>query len=243
VTTSRTAATTAGAVGRALAVLQCLGRSAGPARLAEISRETGLPKSTAHRMLATLEAEGAVRRVHGGFLLGDSIRRLSCGGQQTGRDTLRRLLMPHVAELYEATRLPTSLAVLDELTMVCLVTLYPRALAGPVLRTADRAPAHHTALGRLLLAYRPAATAADPQVPRLEAELARIRQVGVAYHADEQSGGLAGVAVPVTGRPAEVAALGLNGQESELKSAELLYLLRRTAHEARLTLRRHLHGR
>ncbi|HEX2314522.1 MAG TPA: helix-turn-helix domain-containing protein [Thermomonospora sp.] len=223
----------AGAIGRAMAVLDCVGGRSGPTSLAEISRRTGLPKSTVHRLLGTLESQGAVRRASTGYVLGETIKRLSDGGETARRDSLRHLLMPHVAELYEATRLPTSLAVLDGQTVVRLVTLYPRTMAGPVLRSADRTPAEDTALGRLLLAYRPAQVA-------LDADLVRIRRAGIAFQDEEQPGGMAGMAVPVAARPADgVAAIGLAGPAGELVGTGIEALLRRTALDARLTLRRH----
>lgn len=222
-----------GAIGRAMTVLTCLGRRAAPTSLAEISRHTGLPKSTVHRLLATLEGQGAVRRAGAGYVLGEAIRRLSDGAETAHRDALRHLLMPHIAELYEATRLPTSLAVLEGHSVVCLATLYPRTRSGPVPHDTGRVPADRTALGRLLLAYRPGAVTLEP-------ELARIRREGIAFLGQEPSGGLAGMAVPVAAWPDRgVAAIGLTGRSGELTGAGVERLLRRAALEARLTLRRH----
>lgn len=223
----------AGAIGRAMTVLNCLGRRAAPTSLAEISRRTGLPKSTVHRLLGTLEGQGAVRRAGAGYVLGEAIRRLSDGVETAHRDALRHLLMPHIAELYEATRLPTSLAVLDGHSVVRLVTLYPRTPGGPVPHGTGRVPADRTALGRLLLAYRPEPAALEP-------ELVSIRRAGIAFLGREPAGGLAEMAVPVAAWPdREVAAIGLTGRSGELARTGVERLLRRTALEARLTLRRH----
>lgn len=229
-----------GAIDKAMLVLDCVSRRNTPVKLSEIARQTGLPKSTVHRLLATLEAHGALRRMKVGYVLGDMIRRLCDGGAAPTRDGLRRLLMPHVAELYEATHLPTSLAVLDELTVVCLITIYPRTFAEPVLHGPERIPAHRSALGRLLLAYSPGAPAWAPGAPRgLEPELAGIRATGIAQHPEEHLGGMAGMAVPVTDRAAGVAAIGIAAPAGDRLGAEMETMLRRTAHEAYLTLRRH----
>ncbi|MGH3390819.1 MAG: IclR family transcriptional regulator [Actinomadura sp.] len=222
-----------GAVDKAMLVLDCVSRRA-PIKLSDIARQTGLPKSTVHRLLSVLELNGALQRVRIGYVLGDTIRRLSEGGDEPRRDTLRRVLMPHVAELYEATRLPTSLAVLDGLTVVCLITLYPRNLAAPVLRSPQRVPVHRTALGRLLLAYSPAAPL---QLP--DGELARIRRKGIAFHPEEHISGMAGIAAPITDLHSGVAAIGVAGPLEQLGGSEIEPLLRRTAHEALLTLKRH----
>lgn len=231
-----------GAIDKAMLVLECVSRRNAPAKLSEIARSTGLPKSTVHRLLATLEAHGALRRMNVGYVLGDMIRRLSDGGAGTTptRDALRRLLMPHVAEVYEATHLPTSLAVLDELTVVCLITIYPRSLAEPVLHSSERIPAHRTALGRLLLAYSPPACAGARHAHRpVERELAGIRAAGIACHPEEHLGGMTGMAVPITDRFTGVAAIGIAGPAGEPMGADVEAMLRRTAHEAYLTLRRH----
>lgn len=223
-----------GAVDKAMLVLDCVSRRA-PIRLSDIARQTGLPKSTVHRLLSVLELNGALQRVRIGYVLGDTIRRLSEGsGDEPRREILRRVLMPHVAELYEATRLPTSLAVLDGLTVVCLITLYPRSLAAPVLRSPQRIPAHRSALGKLLLAYNPAAPL---QLP--EGELARIRRRGIAVNIEEHIAGMAGMAAPIADLHGGVAAIGIAGLPEQLNGNDVESLLRRTAHEALLTLKRH----
>ncbi|WP_198679248.1 IclR family transcriptional regulator [Thermomonospora amylolytica] len=220
----------AGPIGRAMTVLGCLGARPSPLSLAEIARRTGLPKTTVHRLLAALQAQGAVRRTPAGYVLGEAVRRWSDGAETAHRDALRHLLTPHVTELYEATRLPASLAVLDGDSVVHLVSLYPRSMADQAPHRAARVPAARTALGRLLLAYRP-----GPGEP--EPELLRIRRDGIAFLGGGPSGGPAEVAVPVAARPDRgMVALGLAGGLID-PGAE--GLLRRTALEARLTLRRH----
>jgi IclR family transcriptional regulator, acetate operon repressor len=225
--------TSLGAIDKAMLVLACVSRRA-PIKLSDIARQTGLPKSTVHRLLSVLEMNGALQRARTGYVLGDMIRRLSEGNDEPRRDTLRRVLMPHMAELYETTRLPTTLAVLDGLTVVCLLTLYPRNLAAPVLRSPQRIPVHRSALGRLLLAYSPAAPL---QLP--EGELARIRRRGIAFNPEEHISGMAGIAAPVTDLHSGVAAIGIAGPPEQLGGTEIEPLLRRTAHEALLTLKRH----
>jgi DNA-binding IclR family transcriptional regulator len=213
-------------------VLDCVGRR-GPIKLSDIARRTRLPKSTVHRLLAVLEMHSGVRRVGVGYVLGDMTRQFSAGGDSPHHTALRQVLMPHVAELYEATRLPTSLAVLDELTVVCLVTLYPRSLASPVLRSPERIPVHRTALGKVLLAYSPV----GPQRPP-DPELARIRTSGIAFNPQEHIAGMAGIAAPVVD-PSGLAAIAVAGPTEQLSGTDIEPLLRRTAHEAVLTLRRH----
>jgi DNA-binding IclR family transcriptional regulator len=225
-----------GSIGKAMAMLNCVGGHGAPITLSAVARQTGLPKSTVHRLLALLEAYGAVRRVSHGYVLGETIRRLA-GGEGARREALRRALMPHLAELYEAIHLSTSLAVLDELTVACLVTIYPRNLAGQVLRTAERAPAHRTALGRVLLAYSPVPSPRPAEYDGpTEGELATIRTEGIAMTYES---GVHGLAVPVGDLSTGISAIGVAGPAGEFDPITAETLLRRTAFDATRTQRRH----
>jgi DNA-binding IclR family transcriptional regulator len=241
-----------GAVGKAMLVLQCFSRCRVPVRLAEITRRTGLAKSTVHRLLAILEAHNAVRRVNTGYVIGEAIRQLSDESRGAHWADLRRIIMPYLADLYEATHLATTLAVLHDFAAVSLVTIYPRSLAGPVLRSSERAPVHCTAIGKLLLAYALPAAPLPPgdrwlarygpntitRRPQLDAELARIQRDGIAYSREEYHQGLAALAVPVVDRYYGPLAIGVGGPTAEVNAADAEPLLRRTAHAASLTLRR-----
>lgn len=242
-----------GAVGKAMLVLQCFNRCRVPVRLAEITRRTGLAKSTVHRLLAILEEHHAVRRVNSGYVIGEAIRQLSDDTKATHRGELRRALMPYLTDLYEATHLATTLAIPFDFTAMALVTLYPRALAGTVLRTSDRMPLHCTAVGKVLLAYaQPAAPL--PQGDRwlvpfgpntitrrqqLDAELVRIQREGIAHSREEYIPGIVAMAVPILDRHYGSLAIGVGGTMAEVAAADPEALLRRTAHAASLGLRRY----
>jgi DNA-binding IclR family transcriptional regulator len=242
-----------GAVGKAMLVLQCFNRSRVPVRLAEITRRTGLAKSTVHRLLAILEEHNAVRRVNSGYVVGEAIRQLSDDNRGAHWPELRRVLMPYLTDLYEATHLVTTLVVPHEFAALALATLYPRSLAGPVLRISDRMPLHCTAVGKLLLAYAPPSAAlphgdrwlvrfASNTITRraqLDAELARIQRDGIAHSREEYVSGIAGMAVPILDRHYGPIALGVAGPPTEIGSADPEALLRRTAHAASLALRRY----
>jgi DNA-binding IclR family transcriptional regulator len=236
-----------GAVGKAMLVLQCFNRSRVPVRLAEITRRTGLAKSTVHRLLAILEEHNAVRRVNSGYVVGEAIRQLSDDNRGAHWPELRRVLMPYLTDLV------TTLAVPHEFSALALAMLYPRSLAGPVLRVSDRMPLHCTAVGKLLLAYAPP-SAALPQGDRwlvshaantitrraqLDAELARIQRDGIARSREEYVSGIAGMAVPILDRRYGPIAIGVAGPPAEIGSTDPEALLRRTAHAASLALRRY----
>lgn len=246
-------ATSLGAVGKAMLVLQCFNRCRMPVRLAEITRRTGLAKSTVHRLLAILETHNAVRRVNSGYVIGEAIRQLSDETRGAHWAELRRVAMPYLADLYEATHLPTTLAVLHDFAAMSLVTIYPRAHAGHVLRTSERAPVHCTAAGKLLLAYAQPAASPPPgdrwlvrygpntitRRPQFDAELARIQRDGIAYSREEYVQGIVGLAVPILDRQYGPLAIAVGGPAADVGAADPEPLLRRTAHAASLALRRY----
>ncbi len=90
---------------RALAVLRAV--AARPATMVEVANTTGLATSTAARLLATLDAEGAVRRADDGtYTVGPAIRALVEGASAPSAPVAAR---PHLerlaAELGEAVAL------------------------------------------------------------------------------------------------------------------------------------------
>jgi IclR family acetate operon transcriptional repressor len=90
------------AVERALALLSsvCSGEAA---TLTECARRTGLPASTALRLLRTLESEGFVSRDDaGGFRSGPTMIRL--GARSIGRHELARLAQPALERIGSRTR-------------------------------------------------------------------------------------------------------------------------------------------
>jgi DNA-binding IclR family transcriptional regulator len=227
-------------IGRALQILDDLGRRTTLTSLSAIARRTGLPKSTVHRLLGILEEDGAVERDRGLYRLGArSIGRAHAGDGRHER--LRRTVMPYLVDLYEHVDRSVSSAVLDNVTLVYLDTLHspgPGPLAVP---DDDATPACTTAAGLLLLAYArltgPALSEltgpAGTTPARLTAEFVRIRREGVAYSMEENVRGLVDVASPVTvatGRP--VAAMTVHGLAHGSDFAAVVAILRGRAYAA-----------
>ncbi len=209
------------AVDKALGILDLLesARSGGTS-LAEIADAANLPKPTAHRLLASLEARGYVHHAEAGrYTLGP--RLISLGQVAAAGSTLQSLARP----------------VLDRLVEVCGETVHLGVLHGDVLMYIDRrepqdvavrlatlpspmSTLHASASGKVLLAF------ADPAsveqvisagLPRytettlsdadaLRRELGRVRAQGYAINEQERFVGVRAVAVPVHRRDGTVAA-------------------------------------
>jgi DNA-binding IclR family transcriptional regulator len=239
-------------VEKSFVVLETVTAAERPVGVSELSRLTGLPKSTVHRILAILVDFGLVRRGQEGYHPG---RRLTgpAGPQADPRRTLlRERILPYLLDLYELTHETVQLATLQGAQVVQLDRLYGRRSAAAAARAIAAAPAHDTAIGRVLLAYAPldvqsrymadelggSGRATASTLDALETELLRIRKQGVAVVAQEGSAlGPRSAAAPVLGPDRQaVAAIAVTGSGHRVDARAVL-ALRRSAHEAALSVR------
>jgi DNA-binding IclR family transcriptional regulator len=81
------------AVDRSFRILDLLSRSPAPLGTSEVARRLRLAKSTAHGLLRSLEAVGAVEEVHRRYRLGPAVERLAAIGElrRRWRPVLQRL--------------------------------------------------------------------------------------------------------------------------------------------------------
>ena len=180
-------------LGRALTLLTAFRPGDAELTLAELARRTGLPKPTAHRMLAELAEWNVVERTPHGHPAGDAAVRARASSRplQLG---LREAAAPFLSDLFEATHETVHLAVPDGLDVVYVQKLPGRH--GPRIssRIGGRMPAYCTGVGKAMLAFAPperlaavVAAGLARRTPRtvvapglLAEELARIRERGVA---------------------------------------------------------------
>ena len=140
--------------GRLLGVLDAF---TGPQRrltLTEISRRTGLPMGTAHRLVGELVAWGALERDdRGRYQIG--LRLWEVAALAPRGPGLREIALPFLEDLYEATHQHVQLAVLDGLDVVYVERISARGAVGVRSRVGGRWPAHTTGVGLVLLAHAP----------------------------------------------------------------------------------------
>ncbi len=216
-----------------LAVLDALDGE--PVTIRELARRTGMSLASVHRIVVRLIEWGGLERVHGGVRPG--LRLFELG--QLVPSAMRETALPFMADLYEVTREVVSLAVLDGVDTVWIEQLSGR-LAPPVpSRVGGRLPAHVTAAGKVLLAFGPdivdmlalerhgPGTITDPAA--LRAELAAVRERGIAINREESRAGVLGVAAPVWRDGAVVAALALAVARRSRSSPETMAPAVRTA--------------
>lgn len=206
------------AIDRAFAVLDVLG--AGPLGVTEVAARTGLPKSTAARLLTTLVGLSAVEQVPGGtdYRLGPRLLALSAGLGAVR--TLTQVARPELEALAAETGEAAGLSVREGSTV-----RYIDQADSPqpvVVRdwTGTRLPLHPVSSGRVFLAaMAPAELDAalrgplERFTPATIVDSAALRRVmrevirdGVAWTADEYAEGITSVAAPVVDAAGEVVA-------------------------------------
>ena len=103
-------------LGRALTLLTAFRPGDAELTLAELTRRTGLPKPTVHRMLAELAEWNVVERTSHGIRLG--MRLFELGQLAPLQRGLREAAAPFLSDLFEATHETVHLAVPDGLDVV-----------------------------------------------------------------------------------------------------------------------------
>ena len=185
---------------RMFAILDTLAAQPDPVALKEISERTGLHPSTAHRILNDLAVARLVDRPHAGnYRLG--MRLLELGNLVKARLDVREAAMGPMRELHKLTHQPVNLSMRQGDEIVYVERTYSERSGMQVVRAVGgRAPLHLTSVGKLFLAHD------DPQrvrayatrtgltghtrnsitdLPRLERELALVRQSGCARDDEE----------------------------------------------------------
>jgi DNA-binding IclR family transcriptional regulator len=217
-------------VDRALAILELL---AGRPELGvtEIAAELGVHKSTAFRLVTTLEQHRLVEQLgeRGKYQLGFGLVRLA--GAATTRLDLAREALPVCRRLAAVLNETVNLAVRDGDAAVNVSQEQGAATVSIQNWIGHRTPLHATSSGKVLLAWmaedelapllagglKPYTSHTITEPGQLRAELGRVRERGWAATAEELEIGLNAVAAPVRGAEgAVVAALSVSGPSYRL---------------------------
>jgi DNA-binding IclR family transcriptional regulator len=189
---------------RAVLILDTLARH-GPSSLADLQRETELPRPTAYRLAVGLERQGVLARdPQGRFVLG---HRLAAWGAVAGRG-LPDAGRPVLARLADATGESAQLYVREGDHRVCVaVHERPSGLRDTVPLGAVL-PLDRGSGGKVLVAFA-ADSARFPYEPR---ELSEVRRRRWAASVGEREPGVASVSAPVfDGTGGVVAAVSVSG--------------------------------
>ena len=141
-------------VQKALRLLSTFSIESPELSLVELAHETGLSVSTAHRLLATLEAEGFVERVPGQTRYRLAIKVFRLGGIVLHRMELNTVGTPVLARLATETEDTTYLSVLSGDIVLCVGRVEGiRHSRSQFLAVGRHLPLHCGAASKVLLAY------------------------------------------------------------------------------------------
>lgn len=235
-------------VDRAITILEAMARE-GEVGVSEVAEELGVHKSTAFRLIGTLEARGLVERTYdrSRYRIGMGLVRIA--GASAAQVDVVTAARPMCQQLATETGETINVAVLAETS-----ALYVHQIAGagglqPHNWVGLSIPLHATSDGKVLLAY------LDPRevdglVSRLEPhtartitrrttlrrDLARIRERGYAVAVDEFEEGLSALAAPIRDAHGHVvASLSVSGSTYRMDAdtlADTVEPLLRAAAEA-----------
>ncbi|RFA19498.1 IclR family transcriptional regulator [Subtercola boreus] len=185
--------------------------------LTAIAERTGLPLSTAHRLVGEWVAWGGLSRDDDGrYSLG--LRLWELGTLAPPARNLRTIALPYLEDLFEATHEHVHLAILDGHDALYLEKLTGHDAVPIISRVGARLPLHSTGVGLVLLAFAPTAlineylasplagflpnTVTSPD--RLRRRLADIRTTGIAQMSEEMTPGSSSTAAPLHDRTGAV---------------------------------------
>ncbi|NYF16815.1 DNA-binding IclR family transcriptional regulator [Microbacterium sp. AK009] len=211
--------------------------------LSDISRRSGLPIATCHRIVGRLTEWGALERdTDGNYNIGLRLWEVaSLAPRSVG---LQRLARPYMQDLYETTGYASHLAIREGLELVSIERFQSprRQVRRP--QVGKRYPLHATAIGLVLLANAPDEVRAQVLAGELEAFTPRtftdpvvldrllddIRHTGYAVSDRQVDDVHIGVAAPVRGADKTVvAAVSLALTEQDVDGKNMIHLVRLTA--------------
>ena len=240
-----------GVIARVISILASFTPSRRDLSLNDLSRATGLPTSTVHRMVTELVKVRALDRgAGGGYRIG--LRLWEVGEQAQSVRSAVSIVAPFMQDLYEVAHENVQFAILDGHEALFIEKLFGPRSARVRSTRGGRLPLHATGVGKVLLAY------AGPELVdevvaaglerytaytlvtdrTLKRTLSEVRRTGLAYNHEEMDLGLVSVAAPLRDATETVAgALSIVGRLSRYQLRQLAPAVRTAAHSASRELR------
>ena len=196
---------------RGLRVLALFTRETPSLSLTEIKEAAELNKTTAFRIVSTLETTGYLERDPETKRYRLSLKVLQLGFTAVSSLEFRDIARPYLRQLSQDTDETVSLSVLDGMSVVYVDRVRRQQIVGVVLGIGSRIPAQCGSMGKVMLAHLPPEELAQrlnraltPCTPHsivdraaFEAELAQVREQGYALNDEELEIGLRAVAAPI----------------------------------------------
>ncbi|HZU17118.1 MAG TPA: IclR family transcriptional regulator [Candidatus Dormibacteraeota bacterium] len=240
-----------GGLVRGLELLRCFDDQNGALSLAELAHRVGATRSSVFRFVYTLEHLGYLRRDPATKRYQLTARVLELGYRALAALDLPQLAQPYLERLRDQTNGSAHLGVLDDAHVRYVGRAASRLTFASTIQIGSALPAHATAMGKVLLAWRDPCWLEDwlrrhplqafterthTDRDALLRELDGIRERGYAVSRGEYELGIEAVAAPLMGAGGEVvAAINVSGPESLAREGRLervlVPVLLETAHE------------
>jgi IclR family transcriptional regulator, acetate operon repressor len=218
---------------RALSLLAAVARSHDGLTLTELAQTVGLPPSTAHRLLTTLQQARFVRFDPVGHLWQVGVEAFVVGNAFARTRDVVMMARPQMRRLMEESGETVNLYVADEGgEAVCMAQVECRQLMRAIARPGGRVKMHCSGVGKAILAWLPErevgkvlerhglprVTERTLTVPKaLRADLELVRRRGYAVDDEEHAVGLRCVAAPILDEHgAPLAGLSVSGPTARI---------------------------
>ncbi|HEX9178753.1 MAG TPA: IclR family transcriptional regulator C-terminal domain-containing protein [Burkholderiales bacterium] len=233
---------------RGLQLLQRLGEAEGGVMLTDLAQTVGLPNSTTHRLLTTLEAMGFARQTPDLGLWQVGVEAFRVGNAFLRSRDIVEQARPHLYHLMEEAGETANLALLHEGRAVMVYQVECHEMMRMIVRIGGAVPMHASGVGKAMLAamsevevkavlHRHGLARHTPHTvdspARLAEEMAATRGRGFSIDDEEHAVGLRCAAAAILdeeGRP--LGAISISGPAARLSRERLLELGARVAREA-----------
>lgn len=222
---------------RGLAILEVLAESRKGLTLSILTHRVGLPKSSVHSLLLTLERTGYLHRneATGRYLFGTKL--FSLATKAISRLELKEEALPSLVSLARESGLTVHMAIPERGAAILIEKIDPPGLIRLATWPGKQMDLHCTGVGRALLAYSSQEEVANlirgyglPQhnsntlssARRLREELVQIRERGYSYDDEEDEVGLRCIGAPVFDRNRVcIAAISVAGTTAQIHQNNL----------------------
>ncbi|MEO9246320.1 IclR family transcriptional regulator [Citricoccus nitrophenolicus] len=228
---------------RVVSILRAFDRGSEELTATEVSQRTGLPASTCHRIMRSLEVEGVLEKgVDHRYHIGLWLWEVAAHAPRSGG--LQQAALPFMQDLMDITGHPVHLAVREGSQAVFIERMSHWRARNARPYIGSHYPLHLTSVGLMLLAHAPVEaqedylsgrleqrtpmTVTDPQ--ELRRMLASIRSRGFAVSDRQVVMDAVSVAAPIRGAHGQViAALSVNTPWGSLKEQTMAHAVQTTA--------------
>jgi IclR family transcriptional regulator, KDG regulon repressor len=218
------------AVYRAVQLLELLAVSPTGLSLAELSRQTGYPKSSLFRILVTLEERSIVQidKDRNIYMLG--MKLIDWGNRALDKIDLKTITHPHLVRVAHETKESYYVGILDDNEVIIIDRADTPEIWRMVARLGQRSPLHATASGQILLSdasdeavdaimartgLKRYTSFTIANVPKLKKRLAQIRKNGYVVSIAEYKADLCVISAPIRDHHGKIAAALMTALQSE----------------------------